>query len=440
MLRRIILLSLLAGAAGSAPALAQNNSKLSVLFRNIYGPNGLVVDSLAELPDGSTHSGHFNSGFQTEFTQINVAMASQLTSLPLPSPASGFTYTFDTGTGTFKRSTQSFGPILADRAETIGKGKLSFGLYFQQFTFDSLEGLDLTRLPAVFTHDDFQLGGGRADVVTTSNSIDARVEQLTAFLTYGITDRLDVSLAIPIVRTGLNVVSNATIERVGTAENPKVHFFRDPAAPGEFGARRQFVAGGGASGLGDIIVRAKGTILRRTSLGLALGVDLRAPTGDERDLLGSGAVGVKPFAALSIPINRFSPHINVAYRWNGKSELAGDVESGSEADLPDQFLYVAGADFGVGEKLTLAFDFIGQRVIDSPRIMANTYIATSGSTSAEFPNISFTNESFNQFNGAAGFKTNIAGQVLINFNLLFRLDNNGLRDKVTPLIGIEYTY
>jgi len=30
--------------------------------------------------------------------------------------------------------------------------------------------------------------------------------------------------------------------------------------------------------------------------------------------------------------------------------------------------------------------------------------------------------------------------LLVDFNLLFKLDDGGLRDKVTPLIGIEYTF
>ncbi len=37
-------------------------------------------------------------------------------------------------------------------------------------------------------------------------------------------------------------------------------------------------------------------------------------------------------------------------------------------------------------------------------------------------------------------KTNVAGKLLVNFNLLFKLDNNGLRDRATPLIGIEYSF
>jgi hypothetical protein len=30
--------------------------------------------------------------------------------------------------------------------------------------------------------------------------------------------------------------------------------------------------------------------------------------------------------------------------------------------------------------------------------------------------------------------------MLLNVNLLFRLDSNGLRDSVTPLIGFDYAF
>src|SRR4029450_12244466 len=204
------------------PAAAQDQeptTTLSLVFQDLYGPNGLVVNSNAVLPDGSTHSGHFNSAFQSNFTQFNVALASQLTSLPLPSPASGFTYRSDPAPGPSVRSPQSFGPILSDRAETIGRGRFAFNFNFQYFSFDRLEGLDLAPLPPAFRHDDFQLGGGRADVVATRNAIDVSVGQWTGALTYGLTDRLDLSLAVPLVHTSLNVVSAATIQRGGTG-NP----------------------------------------------------------------------------------------------------------------------------------------------------------------------------------------------------------------------------
>ena len=125
----------------------------------------------------------------------------------------------------FQRSTRSFGPILAERADTIGAGHTSVGFAFQRFTFDSIEDLDLDAVPAVFTHDNAPLLGGRQDVVTTVNSINANVSQYTTFFTVGVTDRLDVSVAMPIVATDVTVVSDATIRRLGTT-NPLTHFFR----------------------------------------------------------------------------------------------------------------------------------------------------------------------------------------------------------------------
>ena len=44
---------------------------------------------------------------------------------------------------------------------------MSFGFAFQRFNFDTVEGLDLRTVPAVFTHDNAVLLGGREDVVTT---------------------------------------------------------------------------------------------------------------------------------------------------------------------------------------------------------------------------------------------------------------------------------
>ena len=158
----------------------------------------------------------------------------------------------------FQRTTQSFGPILADRAETIGARRVSMGFAFQRFTFDTIEGLDLQQVPAVFTHDNAQLLGGREDVVTTINAIKANVNQSTVFVTLGVTDRFDVSLAVPIVEhRSCRSSPTATIQRLGTT-NALTHFFRQ--SDGEVGDRaRCSPPVGSASGMGDLMVRLKGT-------------------------------------------------------------------------------------------------------------------------------------------------------------------------------------
>src|SRR2546422_5665887 len=112
---------------GCKTASAQSKRDVALLIPNLYGPSGLIVNSEATLPNGQTHSAHFNSDFESEFSQFNIALATQLLALPLPSPASGFTYSFDSSLGVFTRTTQSFGPILTERAETIGKKKFTVG-------------------------------------------------------------------------------------------------------------------------------------------------------------------------------------------------------------------------------------------------------------------------------------------------------------------------
>ncbi len=434
MSKRITVFTFCFLVASAAATLGQSR-KLAHLIPTLYGPTGLFVESEAVLPGGASHSAHFNSAFQSEFTQFNIALASQLTAVPLPSPASGFTYSYNESQGTFDRSTNSFGPILAERAETIGKGKFSFGVSFQSFTFDTIEGMDLSSVPAVFTHDG-AAPGGRADVVNTSNALDARVGQFTTFLTYGFTDRMDLSIGIPLVSTELTVTSDATVERLGTASNHAVHFYSNDQE--HLGDTRRFVAAGSASGIGDVVMRLKNRVLSG-SKALAVAVDVRLPTGDEENLLGSGSFGVKPFVALSFANHFASPHFNVGYQWNGQSLLAGDVLTGEKADLPDQFVYAAGIDLGVSERITLAFDLLGLRVFDSPQLTARTFTGLDAAATT-FPDISFETKSYNQTTGAAGVKINPGGSFLVDFNLLFRLDDHGLRDKLTPMFGIEYSF
>jgi hypothetical protein len=441
---RVAIVGVLFALFGTAvPASAQEPINMSVqltelwrIFKDLYGPNGLVVNSTVPLPSGATHSGHFNSGFESEFSQFGTALTSQIVSLPLPPPASGFTYEFDPGLGVFQRSSTSFGPILSERFETIGARRVSIGFAYQRLSFDSIEGIDLSSVPAVFTHDDAQLLGGREDVVTTVNSIEAEVSRSAAFISYGVTNRLDVSIALPIVTADLVVTSDATIQRLGTT-NPETHFFR--SVEDDIGARRRFTAFGHASGPGDVTVRLKQTVKKATNQGVALGVDLRLPTGDERNLLGTGAAGVGPFFVWSGNFGALSPHLNAGYQWNGDSILGGEPGSGESEDLPDLATYSAGAVIEVHPRVTASVDLIGRYIIDSPRLRLEDFHALDANHTV-FPNITFTSGSLNQINAAAGLKVNIFGRLLVDLNLLVRLNSNGLRDKISPLVGLEYAF
>ena len=118
--RPFALLCLCATAMAQTQPAAAPAVKLAFAIPKLFGPDGLT------LPNPN-HLAHFDSDFQANFGPFNGAIGSQLTSLPLPSPASGFTYTFDPALGIYTRSAQSYGPVLAERAETIGKEKFFAG-------------------------------------------------------------------------------------------------------------------------------------------------------------------------------------------------------------------------------------------------------------------------------------------------------------------------
>jgi hypothetical protein len=440
---RVAIVGVLLAVLGMAvPASAQEPINVAVqvtelwrIFKDLYGPSGLVVNSNVPLPSGATHSSHFNSGFESEFSQFGTALTSQIVSLPLPPPASGFTYEFDPGLGVFQRTSTNFGPILSERFETIGARRVSIGFAYQRLSFDSIEGVDLRNVPAVFTHDDAALLGGREDVVTTVNSIEAEVSRSAAFISYGVTNRLDVSIAVPYVTADLVVTSDATVQRIGTT-NPETHFLR--SIEDDIGARRRFTAFGHASGLGDVTVRLKQTVKKGTEQGVAVGIDLRLPTGDERNLMGTGAPGVNPFVVWSGNYGALAPHVNAGYQWNGDSLLGGEPGSGESEDLPDLAQYSVGAVIEVHPRMTAAVDVIGRYIIDSPRLRLEDFHALDNRT--VFPNITFTSGSFHEISAAAGLKINVLGRMLLDLNLLVRLNSDGLRDKISPLIGLEYAF
>lgn len=427
----LVIAGLLLAGAGSA----HGQEKLAFMIPTLFGPSGLTVDSQARLPTGETHSAHFNSSFQANFSPFNTALASRLASVPLPAPASGFTYTFDPTLGVFNRSTRSFGPLVADRAETVGKNRASIGVAYQRFSFDSLDGIGLGHLPAVFTHDNPVAGTGRDDVITADSAIAAEISQFTTYVTLGISDRLDISAALPLVSADLAVSSRTQIWRIGTRD-PAVHFFYEPSDT--FGDHQTFQKSGHATGIGDVAVRLKGAAVRRAGLGVALGVETRLPTGDEENLLGAGAFAVKPFVAISTPHGVVSPHLNAAYQWNGKSLLGGNVLTGEKQDLPDEAVISLGADIGVSKKVTIAFDVVGRRVIDGEQVHSDVFHALDGRS--QFPQLSFARGSYNVFDGAVGLKANPGGGLLLDLNVLFKLNDEGLRDRVTPLLGIEYSF
>ena len=325
-----------------------NSADVGCVIPNLFGSSGSTGIT---LPTGF-HAAHFldPQHFTENFLPLNTAVATQLTLLPQPSPASGFVYELDRDTGLRTPKVETLGPILTERGETIGARKLFVGFAYQGFRFDKIDGNDLTGLPVVFTHQPNTGPGGtfqeyEQDVITATTGFELKIDQHTMYGSFGVTDRLDVSAAVPVMHVRLTATSQAQIVRVtgalcgppGVPPTAPCHAFN--LANPVNSTTAVFGNSSSATGIGDITTRFKYNIFNTESMSAAVLTDLRFPTGDEGNFLGSGAMGAKPFVAISWRANRITPHVNAGYQWNGNSVLAGNLAAGTESSLPDQFFY-----------------------------------------------------------------------------------------------------
>jgi hypothetical protein len=460
-------------AQGPCPTASSTNTStilprsgsLICLVPQVYGAGGLVgTDHGGPLDPTNAfgHTVHFNASSLAGFSPLNAEIGTQLSQLPFASPASGFVFSFKPSLGVVSRQTESLGPILTERAETIGKHKLFVGFSYQYFNFDKVDGVNLRSFNAVFTHENESnlcqvpspppfLGCGsdgeprfQHDFISTQNRINLKVHQFTAVASFGLTSRLDLSVAIPILDVRMSMSSDANITSFETScPGFCIHRF-NPVNP-NIPTHESFISlsnsiffnSGSASGIGDVVFRGKFQALKGEKAGLAVGVDLRFPTGDEENFLGSGTYGERPFVVFSYA-GRISPHASFGYEINGNSILAGDITRKVESHLPNVITYSAGADAGVTRRLSLSADFLGQALQNARKMSVTTY--TDAFVNVTQPNITTTRATVNQASIAVGGKVNPIGKLLLTANVLFRLNDAGLHSKPVPLVGVSYTF
>jgi hypothetical protein len=435
---------------------------LICLVPQVYGPGGLVgTDHGGPLFSTATfsHAAHFTNSALQSFSPLNAEIGTQISQLPITSPISGFLFSFNPSLGVVSRQMENFGPILTERADTIGRHKLFVGFSYQYFNFDKIDNLSLKNLGAVFQHESEAnlcapvelvtcLDGEpifQRDIISTQNRIDLKVNQYVGVATFGVTDRLDVSVAIPILNVREGMYSDANIASFeGPTDTPPccVHRF-DPANP-EIPAFATFYASSheaffdnkSSSGIGDVILRGKYEIIRREKWGLALGTDVHLPTGDEQNFLGAGTWGVRPFGTFSYS-GRIAPHASFGYQVNGDSVLAGDITTNTKAHLPNILTYSAGVDAGISHRISVTGDFIGQSLLDTKKVTATTFTDFGGESHSD---ITVGTATANQAYLSVGGKINPLGRLLVILNVLFQVNDAGLHSKPVPLVGLSYTF
>src|SRR5258705_2632705 len=269
MCRRILLIAAVVSIVLPSRALAQDSGQplsemLGDLYYDVAFKNASAFASVFGLPPHVVFD-DFVSGKQFDVTAaLNKQIAAQVTSFPLGSSAAGFTWTFVPDSGTFQRSSDSFGPTFVERALTVGRNRFNLGVNFQRATFDQIEGRNLgDNEIRVYT-------GVKSVGVFFEDSLNLKLTTDTVgiFANYGVTDHLDLGVAVPIVHVNMDATLTT---RVGSSSGGV------PATAQSFLNQRY----GSSSGIGDIIGRAKYNFLQKPLGGLAAGVDFRFPTGNE---------------------------------------------------------------------------------------------------------------------------------------------------------------
>ncbi|MCB1874737.1 MAG: transporter [Chromatiales bacterium] len=377
------------------------------LIPGLYGGDGITLMP-TDNPNFPSHEAHFTleEGAEViqEVIELNNQIASEIRPFPVAPSSGGVTYQFDPEQGTYRQTSDTLGPFIAARPQTLGQGKLSLSVAYLNFQYDEFEGTDLSKLRARFLHEPDTLDptdvrtSFETDVINVVYDVDLRFESLAIAATYGLTDKLDLTAIVPFVHAKMDVDATASIERGDDNNIPvDVHIFDATGeSPLDSGS-------GSASGLGDITLAAKYYWVDAPNYDLAAALKVKLETGDEEDFLGTGSTTATPYLIGAYDLSEMVKlHANVG--------LEFDFEDSDR----NEFQYVVGTDIG-NQTYTFAADIIGRHKLSSDVDIGENII-----------------------DAAVGLKWRATDNLLLAANLIFPLNDDGLRSDLITAIGLEY--
>ncbi len=412
----------------ATPAGAQRlRDRIKELFTFGICGRELCLDGSVNAANG--HGDHFLpeliAGNSSLIGFLSTAIGTAATSTPLGATGSGVTYRFVGGLPV--KVTESSGPILGERAQTLGKGRFFLGASLTTANFKRFRGVPISDLDFHFAHQDVGTPG-LGDPVLENDILEVRLQAnlnlwvSTLFATLGLTDGLDVSVAVPLVHTSFQGRSQAQIFPFGATA---VHFFSGTAAAP--GLRATAATFGSATGIGDVTVRLKANFRPEESFAVAVLGDLRLPTGNEADLLGAGATAVRGIGIVSARFGDFRPHLNVGVGFRG-------------GDQPDVAALTAGFEHPLAAWATLLVDVIGEWEL------GDTGTPLPGATVYQFPFLRIVQPTNipdirdDRIAGALGFKFRMTRGPTFVVNTLVPLSRGGLQPTITWTTGLEFNF
>jgi hypothetical protein len=444
---RGLLIALVAGMVCNVqPADGQGlRGKISDLF--IFGP-GQQPLFLAGSGDPNNpaslqvHGMHFIPAASEEnfavISFITEALGRNVANMPIGSTSGSETFRFVGGVPV--KTSISAGPIFAERPQTLGRGRVLAGVNRSGFRFATLRGVDMKNINLSFTHQNVDFPGCAAifggdcakygipgvenDVMAVNLSIDLDVRVNSLYMTYGVTDRLDVGLVIPVVEAHFEGASRAEMQPFGGTTAS--HYFSGTSTNPVLSAERQ--TRGSATGLGDVALRLKGNLRNTGNTSMGVLVDARFPTGSEKDLLGAGKFSGRAMAIVASRFGDFSPHINVGYL----------VRGGDEAN--DAVLGTLGFDHRLGSGITLAADLVSELQVGDSKLELPSVVHYEAPFRRTLNPTDIPDRRDDIVNGSFGFKILAARNLTAVLNTLFPLNRGGLRADLIYTAGLEYTF
>jgi hypothetical protein len=367
---------------------------------------------------------------------LNSLIAGNISSFPLSSTSSGALFDFSTGEPV--PIAESSGPIFAETAKPLGKGKLLLDVNYTYARLSHLRGIATDDMQFTFTHRDVTNDGtlgqnpNESDLIDLALDLHADLGIGVFFATYGVTSNLDVSVAVPVVSVRLKGTANATIEsytfgRLGHAN----HLFGGDTLHPALATSVPY--NHSATGLGDIALRLKYCFTRGGSFDVAALADVRFPTGKREDFLGAGKATFHIWGILSRPFGDVTPHLNLGYA-RRQAELQSDV-----------FEFRAGFDTKLSSVVTFAMDVLGQLDLDASKAihLAPGEVTLSdqapGANSVRIVQLSNVPDRTNDnlVSLSTGFRFAPSSAWNVFGNVFVPLNEAGLRATVAPTIGIS---
>lgn len=442
-------LVLLRSTTGGAQSDATLRGKISQLFIFGAGEAPLFLGGSADPNNPANiqaHGNHFVPAAVAENASligfIGGAIAASVGNVPIATTSGGATFRFEGGIPV--KTSLSSGPIFAERAQTLGRGRASVGIGRSAFRFTTLRGVPMDNISLIFTHENVDFAGcdaanGGADctqmgVPTLENEImpfrlnlAVDVTVTTLYATYGVNDFLDVGVIVPLVSTKLHGESSAQIIPFGPP--PAVHFFGGTPSDPVLSASR--TVDGSAIGLGDVAVRVKVGVHETPTSGIALLGEARFGTGSSDDLLGSGSFSARGLAVLSGRIDAFSPHLNLGYLYHSRV---------AERTWNDAVLVTGGFDQLISDWVTLAADVVSELQVGRSRLQLPGPVTYDAPYHRVIDPTTIPDARDDLVTGSFGAKFSLPKGFTLVGNALFPLNRGGMRPDIIYTTGVALDF